>query len=315
MKLLTASRLRVARSCRREHRIRYDLMIRPAVVEEPLRFGSVIHSMLEAWWAMPAQWRLASALAAIPANTDPFERVKLEEMLRGYDARWRLDADWYEVLGVEVPFETEFRNPETGRISKVWRLAGKVDAILRDKRDGRVLVVEHKTAAGDISPGSEYWRRLRMDAQVSIYLEGAKSLGHDPVGVLYDVLGRPAIRPLQKTKTRAAPETPEEYRARLIADMNEAPGLYFQRGDVVRLEAEMNEALCDIWQLGQELHEAELAGRAPRNPDACIRFGRTCPFWEVCTGGASLDDTSRFIHIDTPHPELSVERPKERAAT
>jgi len=246
------------------------------------------------------------------------------------------------VVGVEVEFATELRNPNTGAASRTWRLGGKIDAIVRDTRDGRVLLVEHKTSSEDITPGSDYWKRLRMDGQVSVYFAGARqALGIDVAGCLYDVLLKPAQRPGQvplvdadgvkivhdasgqrvKTKDgkkwresastaegfvlQTRPETPEEFRARLVEAMAADPVKYFARGEVVRLEAEMDEALFDIWQTGQQLREAQLAQRCPRNPDACVRYGKTCEFFDVCTGAASLDDPTRFTRSTNVHPELA----------
>jgi hypothetical protein len=79
---------------------------------------------------------------------------------------------------------------------------------------------------------------------------------------------------------------------------------YFGRVEVVRLEGELDEARADIWAIAKELREDELEGRAPRNPDACERFGRMCSFFDVCTGAASLDDPSSSVASDV-HPELA----------
>ncbi len=194
-------------------------------------------------------------------------------------------------------------------------------------------MVEHKTSSEDIRPGSEYWRRLRMDGQVSVYYEGATSLGYTVGGCLYDVIGKPGIRPLSATPmekrkytkpTKAEPvsrlyagqrehdETPEEFRDRLLIAVAEDPEGYYQRGEVVRLEAEREEALFDIWQIGQQIREASLAKRAPRNPDACKNYGRTCPFFDVCTGQASLDDPKLFRISEGAHPELVADPKSER---
>lgn len=324
-RLLTSSRLKDARACPRLHQIRYELGYRPVEEAEALRFGTLMHVGLEAWWLGPTD-RLEAALNAIrtaafdtEGEPDLFSIAKAEAMLIGYDTRWKDEP--YEVLAVEVPFETELRNPMTGRVSQTWRLAGKIDAIVRDLRDGRVLDVEHKSASGDISPGSQYWRRLRMDGQVSVYYEGARSLGHDVAGCLYDVLGKPAQRPLKATppeerrlkkdgtpyaNVRLADETPHEYLTRVMAAIAEAPESYFQRGEVVRLEEEMKDALYDVWQVGLGIRESELANRFPRNCDACVRYNRTCEFFDVCTGVASLEDPSRFRRLESAHPELSV---------
>ena len=66
-------------------------------------------------------------------------------------------------------------------------------------------VVEHKTTALDIGPGSSYWRRLTLDGQVSNYLRGARGFGFETRSVLYDVVRKVALRPYEAT--------PEEQRA------------------------------------------------------------------------------------------------------
>lgn len=317
MKLrLSQSRLRSARSCQRLHHFAWHLGYKPVQEAEALRFGTLVHKALEAWWKAPEGGRLAAALAALAGHeADPFERAKAEALMVGYDARW-IGAP-YEVLGVETEFLCDLRNPDTGRCSQVWELGGTLDGIVRDLRDGRVLVLEHKTASGDISPGSDYWKRLRMDVQVSVYYDGAEALGHKPDGCLYDVIGKPALRPLKATppearkftkdgrlyaNQRETDETPAEYRARVAEDIAANPADYFQRGEVVRLEHEMHEARRDVWQLAHQLREAERAESWPRNPDACVLFGRTCPFFSVCAGEASLEDSTLFVRNPNTAP-------------
>jgi hypothetical protein len=291
---LRQSRLKAARACQRLHHYSYNLGFRPVVESEALRFGTLVHKMLEQWWLSESSERLSAALACLAtAEADPYDAAKAEALIRGYDSRWRDEG--LEILGVEVPFETALRNPETGRPSNTWTLTGTIDALVRDAR-GRVLIVEHKTSSEDISPGSEYWRRLRMDGQVSVYYEGATSLGYEVEGCLYDVLGKPKLRPLEVNSRRSEPETPEQFRARLMEAIKEEPARYFQRGEVVRLESEMAEALTDIWQTAQQIRESERLGRYPRNPDACSKWGQTCAFFSVCTGEASLDDPTKFTN-------------------
>lgn len=359
--LLTSSRLKVARKCKREHRIKYELGYRPVVDAEELFFGLLVHLVLEAWWLAVKRGHLRIALdfallALAKAKCDTWDRVRAEVMLRGYDARWSEEAQHYEVLGVEVRFETAVVNPETKAVSRTWRLGGKLDAVLRDKRDGFVRFMEHKTSSEDLSPGSVYWRRLRMDGQVSVYFDGSAALGHDCVGCLYDVLGKPLQRPSQvpqldehgnkivldgngeRVRTgqgkwrqtgdkeqgfvlQTREETVDEYRLRLTEVVSKNLDKYYGRAEVVRLEAELDESRADIWAIAKELREDELANRAPRNPDACERFGRMCSFFDVCTGAASLDDRSLYLKQIDVHPELagdtsnnSEQSPKEEGA-
>lgn len=328
--LLTQSRLASARACQRLHHLKYELGYRAIVELGGRKFGTLVHKGLEALWRArmakaSAEDALNAALAAVQGEADPFERVKAEVLLAGYSARWP-DTD-YEVLAVEAQFTSELRNPATGAASRTWVLAGKIDVVVREIATGRVLIVEHKTSSEDITPGSFYWRRLRMDNQISTYFAGATALGYDPAACLYDVIGKPGIRPAKATPvearkytkpTKTEPsrlykdqrendETPDEYRARLTDAVAAEPDRYFARGEVVRLDGEMDDALTDIWDTAKQIQEAKIAGRNPRNPSACMAYGRACDFFEHCSGTAALDDPALFTRSDNVHPELAQE--------
>src|SRR5262249_22532963 len=150
--LLTASRLRCFRTCPRLHHLRYVEGWKPRAESEALRFGSLFHRGLEAWWGTVAAGDLDGApllvaLAAVEARAiDAYEQARANELLRGYDLAWCPDAAGYEVLGVEVAYTAPLLNPATNLArSRTWQLAGKIDAIVRRRSDGRVIVVEHKT--------------------------------------------------------------------------------------------------------------------------------------------------------------------------
>lgn len=333
LRVLTNSEMKTRRRCPREHHLSYELGYRPIEDAEALRIGTLVHAGLEAWWKGAG---LDDVLAdATQHAADEYEAAKIRVMLRGYDARWQGAHDPLDVVAVEREVYAPLRNPETGAASRTFELGMKLDVLL-----GRTFV-EHKTTAEEIGLGSAYWKRLQMDTQVSTYYAGAKSLGHDVTGCLYDVLRKPAQRPCQvplkdedgckivldqagervRTKDgkkwrqtgdaelgyvlQTRPETPEEYEQRLTDEVAENPDKYYQRGEVVRLESEEREAAFDTWQLAREIREAELADAHPRNPDACVRFGRLCSFFDVCTGTASLDDAARFRRLENVHSELS----------
>lgn len=63
----------------------------------------------------------------------------------------------------------------------------------------KLLIVEHKTSSENIGIGSVYWRKLTLDDQISGYMVGARSLGFEPDGVLYDVLRKPELEPYRAT--------------------------------------------------------------------------------------------------------------------
>lgn len=324
--IITASRLKTARSCLRLHKYKYFQGYRPVGDNENLRFGTLFHQCLEAWWLAKAAGQdalEASMAVAEKASADEYDCAKVSMLLVGYTARW--GAEEWEVLGVEVPFETALINPDTGAKSRTWRLAGKIDAIVSNAK-GETYIVEHKTSSEDVSSGSDYWRRLKLDGQLSVYNVGAMSLGYELSGALYDVIKKPTIRPAKATPVadrkytkgtakepsklyanqREFDESPAEYAERIANELTADPNKYFARGYVVRLEAELDEAMADVWQTAEAIRHAELTGRHTRNPDSCFKYGSNCAFVGVCCGEASLDDGNLFLKLDSVHPELDV---------
>lgn len=320
--LLTASRLKSARRCAREHEYRYFRGVTSTEDVAALRVGTGIHRVLEAWWTAEPSARLDDAMAALASYewADEYERVRAEALIVGYNCRWDTASDDYDVLGVESSFRAPLRNPETGGTSRTWEIAGKIDAIVRERATGRVLVVEHKTTSEDCAPGSDYLKRLTLDGQVSLYFIGAEQVVGAPIdGCLYDVIRKPGIRPLKATpddarkytkagtlyaNQRETDETPDEFRARLFDAIAEDPNRYYARAEVVRLDGEVADALYDVWQTARGIRDNELRGYHPRNTDACVRYGRTCEYWPVCAGQASLDDANLYRRLDDVHPEL-----------
>lgn len=323
--LITASRAKCARLCARKHHLEYVQGYRPVETSEDLAFGTIVHEALAAWWchAVPGidvEQRLVAAQAALEAtDLDPYVKVRALTMITGYHARWKDEP--YTAVAVEQGFSGPLINPDTGAKSMVWQLAGKVDVIVADA-EGRKWLMEHKTSSEDLTPGGTYWRRLRMDTQVSVYFDGAALLGHEVVGCIYDVLAKHKQRPLKATpedarkftkdgrlyaNQRASDETPEEYCARLVEAVTAAPSDFYSRIEVPRTDAELADARRDLWQQAQRLREDERLGRAPRNPDACMAYGRECAFLDVCAGMGSLDDPSKFRRLTMVHPELAGE--------
>jgi hypothetical protein len=168
----------------------------------------------------------------------------------------------------------------------------------------QTLIMEHKTSSEDIGLGSFYWQRLTLDSQVSKYFAGARAIGHDVDGCLYDVLGKPALRPLGVTKTRLEPETPVAYHDRCLAAIAEHPDRYYQRGVVVRLESEERDAAFDTWQTADQIRLSRNADRWPRNVDSCDLYHRPCDFFPICSGVAAEDD-ARY-EVMPPHVELDA---------
>ncbi len=326
--VLTHSEKKCFRACRRKHYLRYRLLKRPMRSSDPLRFGSGFHRGLEVWWraakdGIGGDARLALALDEIrEAFTAPVDRAKAEALMLGYHVRWIDEV--VEVLAVEVEFTTPIVNPDTGAESRTFQLGGKIDAIAR-LADGLVYVVEHKTSGENIEAGSDYWKRLRLDAQVSDYFVGARSLGFEIAGCLYDVIGKPRLELLEATPVekrqytkkegrlyagqREFDETIEEYGKRVAEHVADNLDRYFRREPIVRLADEEEDAARDTWQVAREIREADLAVRYPRNPEACVQWGQACEFFPVCTREADVNDATLFRTAGSAHEELSQPQP------
>jgi len=322
--IITASQLRCARRCAREHLYRYFLLYAPVEDAEALRFGTLFHGALEAWWKGAKGSRLSSALLALEtlameSEVSPYDRVKAESLIVAYDVRWK-DAPLEAVL-VEGEFVTDLVNPSTDGVSRTWRLGGKLDVIVRNTDNDRIYLMEHKTTSEDCSPGADYWKRLKLDAQISLYYTGAAALGHRVEGCLYDVIRKPGLRPYKATpedkrkrkkdgsyyaNVRLHDETPDEYGERLVEAIGAEPDKFLARDIVVRLESEVKDGMIDAWQQSKMIRENQRLDRAPRNPDACVRFGRTCSFFAVCCGEGSLEDESRYRRKAAAHEELEA---------
>jgi hypothetical protein len=325
--LVTTSQLRMYRLCPRLHYHAYELGYRPVKDEsEALAFGTLIHRGLEVLWLTSS---LDAALDALRERTvDDYDLARAEVLLIGYRERWRFDATEWETAEVEREFRTRMVNPETGAWSRTFDLGGKLDAIAVQRSTGHAYVVEHKTSTEDIGPGSVYWQRLQLDQQVSIYYAGARSLGYEPMGVLYDVVRRPMLRPLKATPVdarkyrkdgtlyaaqREQDESPEEYRQRVAEHIAENPDHYYMRGTVVRLATEESDAAYDVWSTARTLRESQLAKRWPKNPDACSRYNQLCWSFGVCTGKERLDDPELFGHQEHQHRELTADNDNDSA--
>lgn len=298
LRVLTNSEIKTFRRCAREHHYAYRLGYRPVDRSQPLRFGTFWHAMQERWWV---DRDLDAALSVVSADCDPFDHAMARALMRGYHVRWGDEP--VTTISIESEFRSPMLNPSSGRASRTFVMGGKVDVV--GQIGSRKWLVEHKTTSKNIEAGGTYWRALSLDGQVSTYIDGVRSLGHDVDGVLYDVTKKLGIRPLEANSRRAVAETPEAYEHRCEEAIIEDPSKFYMRGVVVRLENEENEARADRWQVAQSILFAERTEAFARNVDACERFGSMCPYWDACLGTASLDDSSKFRKADRPHEELS----------
>ena len=311
--LLTHSRLACFRACPRRHFIRYELGIKPISDDLPRRVGSAFHAALDLCD------RNLDVSAAITAMDDPFEAAMVAAMFEGHVLRY-LESP-LDAIASEQEFDLPLINPETGAATPIWRMAGKVDRIVR-LPDRRLALQEYKTTSRDFAPGAEYWLRLHLDQQLSIYVIAARALGYDVQTVIYDVTRRPGQRPLKATpedkrqyvkatgklyaNQRDMDETPEEYGNRIASDIRERPDHYFARIEIARLDQDILECQADLWDQQLALRECQRSRRWWRNPESCQTAVGACDYLPVCINHDLSGRTpDGFIRDTNIHPELS----------
>jgi hypothetical protein len=318
--LLTNSRMKSFRACPRKHFYEYVEGIKPAADDEAMAFGTLVHACLEAYWkhrGVTGESSVDVALSVIPTDLDPFTVARIRPMLIAYCESW--SGVECEVLAVESEFRLPLVNPLTNHASRTFELSGKIDLVLR-LADGRIAIVDHKTSGESIEPGSEYRRRLVLDGQLSQYWRGCEALGWSPDVGIWDVLGKPAIRPLKATpiesrkykadgslyvSQREHDETADEFEIRIAEALAADPPRYLARIEVQRLEVEREQYDVNVWHLATMIREARDYGPAIYNPDSCLRGRRPCPYLDVCEGTVDITDPAKFRRARI-HEELST---------
>jgi hypothetical protein len=235
-----------------------------------LRFGSAYHDGMEGrWLGLPFHDCLERVLAKAE-RFEPLDVAIASCLLHGYYERYSGDAECMQMI---LP-EREFRYPLKG--SRTFDACGKIDG-LGFLKDGRKCLLEHKTSGEDISDGADFWIRLRFNPQVYQYVSAGREEGERPEVIVYDVTRKPTIRLRESVPTLGpdglkqvfgsdgcrvikkdgspkqtpdgakgeyvltAPETVDEFAARLRADIAERPEYYYQRREVAVLDTDLEE--------------------------------------------------------------------------
>lgn len=311
--ILTHSRLSCFRACPRKHYLRYEVGIRREITSHPLRVGSGFHEALD---AHAKGLDVSTAIEA--CMEDPYEMALVAAMFTGHLEMW--DGQGLETVASELAFDLPLVNPESGAATPIWRMAGVIDRIVK-LPDGRLALMENKTTSRDTTPGSDYWVRLHLDPQLSIYVIAARALGYDVETVLYDVTKRPMHRPklatpVEKRKfkkdgtlyanQRDTDETPEEYAGRVSAAIQEDVGRYYTRIEIARLDQDLEDCASEMWMQQRAVREAQKMGRWYRNPGSCFE-PFACDYLPICQNRDLENETPEgFVRVEDRHPELSV---------
>ena len=325
--VLTYSALNTFRNCPRKYRLRYVENLRRPEQPESLAFGSVIHEALEQWYRLPADGlRLLAILNLIDSkypgrSADPQQKAAwhlARAIVTGYAARYAQEE--FEVLEVEKAFDCDIRNPDTGRLSQTFTIAGKVDGIVRVGQE--LYLLEHKTAS---SLTGDYLDRLWTDTQIALYCFYLRQLGYPVVGVIYNVLlkarlqqrageteaefeaRRTALAAKNKSGKSSAqrqePETDEEFQGRL-ADWYARPEA-FHRERIYLSEDRLAMLQEEVWEITQQYLDANRRGKWLLNTANCFSYQRPCEYLPYCQSGFNPNVRDNLFEVAPPHEELA----------
>ena len=336
--ILTYSALNTFRNCPRKYCLRYVEHLRRPEVPEALGFGSVIHEALEQWHRLPVHTdpqgtdghRFLTLLDFLDA-TYPNRRADEQEkarwhlaraMMTGYAQRYARET--FEVLEVEKTFEGEIRNPDTGRQSQTFTMAGKVDGIV--KACDEVYLLEHKTAS---SLTGDYLDRLWTDTQIALYSFYLREQGYPIVGVIYNILLKARLQQRQgetqeefearraalaaKNKSgkssaqRQEPEIDEEFQGRL-ADWYARPEA-FHRERIYLFEDRLAMLQEEVWDVTQQYLDANRRGKWLMNTSNCFSYQRPCEYLPYCQSGFNPLVRENLFEVAPPHEELAEAAP------
>lgn len=325
--VLTYSALNTFRNCPRKYKHRYIDNLRPRERAEALSFGSVVHGAIELWYRMVKQPnRMAVVLETIdqqfPERNVDFTQKShwhlARSMFTGYASHYATED--FEIVEVEKEFVGEIRNPDTGRQSQTFRIAGKVDAIVRC-HDGMYLL-EHKTAA---SIDANYLDKLWTDTQIALYSFYLREMGYPIVGVIYNVLlksrlkqGRGETQSEYETRRaelaaknksgkssakRQMPESDADYQARL-AEWYSRPEA-FHREFIYLSEDRLSMLQDEVWEITQQYLDARRRGKWLLNTANCFSYQRPCEYLSLCQSGFNPNVADNLYQIAPPHEELT----------
>jgi hypothetical protein len=260
-----------------------DLCIAQALAEVELGYGEI----------MPKDQEQADELE--------IERVKVRVMVRQYIVRYGLQARR------EVEYESLFPHPKTGRSSRTFVLAGKIDGV--QKIGDRVALVVEDKFVGQIQKAMI--DRLPLDAQSSEYVDALLRRGWE-AQVAYRHTRYPGLNPEKaktyKTKEDKPAEPLADFEVRLAEDVLDRPEFYFDEQILIFPKHHLDEYESERWVVGEMIKNARALQKGegisawPKNPSRCWEFGG-CEFIPLCT---QRDGAMDLYEVVDDSPELSA---------
>lgn len=305
MLTVTHSSISCFLNCHKRYYWEYDQCLTPMVEAWPLIDGKAIHLALEHYYKDYALFKdsLESLQKHVLTIIDTFyeeeggededttakHHAVITALFKGYSLIY--PPNEFEEYNAEVRFEVKIGNPLLGE--GYYMLAGKADAKIR--KNGNPYIFETKTTSE--SSIARYCERLMLDGQPDTYLLGLNRMGYSAVGVMYNILRKPAHK-------QNAFESNEKFYKRIEKAVCEDSKLpkeerkYFFRETIYRSPLELQDYENDL-----KLITEDMSAYLPyKNRGRCKDYSG-CPYWKLCTGS---DCFTEYRKKSAPHEELET---------
>ncbi|MDI7266599.1 MAG: PD-(D/E)XK nuclease family protein [Myxococcota bacterium] len=321
-RVLTHSAMDAWGRCEIEYRLSCVERLVPTAYPPALAVGSAVHAGIEALHlGLPIGETCRKAAAALgrflerartgltPDEITDLERraefdmARVRAMLGAWADRYLVpwngagahrDRD-LEILATERVLESPLVNPLTGRASRSFRLAGRLDAIVRRHDDGNGrLVYEFKTTGEGLD---EFVESMSVSAQPAIYQTLAEAESGDEagplVGTVLDIIRKPAVRPKKD-------ESPQAFGTRALEAYRSDPDSFFRRV-VLPADAHLRrEVMVNAWRIADGIRRAERFGYVTKRGPACRSAYGPCRYRSLCWHGDATGLTTKEVEHEEP---------------
>jgi hypothetical protein len=273
--VVSYSELDTFRQCPLKHHWAYKERWRKPITESSaLAKGSLMHLVYETHYQVLQQHdRLtkesqAQALAEAAAAVRPIlfddrtgEQTETQELVywiyKGYVQRWGAEPE-FEIEGVEEAFRINLNDPE-GKPSR-FILKGKIDLIVRDRSNGQLWVIDHKSGANLPSQLD-----LEIDDQFGLYVWAMRESGSPVLG---------AVHSASRTTRNVA-----DYPGYIGKSQPQSLDQRFSRTYLNRSEAELSSIALDAWAAAVNAYpDHDMPLYSSPDPRNC---GWKCDFKEI----------------------------------
>ena len=304
--LLTYSAISAFLDCSRAYYWRYVQQLAPLATHPPFEFGRLIHEALARYYNGEDPHDIIETVrGATPDPNNPVTSLIAHRMIEGYINHYPLDD--HTLSEIERQFCLKLTSPRSGRCSRTFNVAGKVDGIAITP-EGTHTLIEHKTTA--YTNGNNF-DQLWSNYQVRFYAHCLNLLDYEITDICYNLLTKPPIRQGKHETLEAFDERLKCFYAGELLNRAGEPYVPFTRTMLLYDRLDTHQVAHQVWDVASWIRQCLYHRRWPQNTRSCHRFAhsecRYMPICESCDNPIIIDN--QYV-LTPPHEELDLTAPE-----